>query len=86
VATTGGINSGDIRDLMIESVERRFGLISRLLTAIEWLSDNGSLYTAREICAREIPASRSEGYHGSVDFIVRNRPCWPSISSNWLDR
>jgi transposase InsO family protein len=26
VATTGGINSGDIRDLMIESVEQRFGL------------------------------------------------------------
>jgi len=26
VATTGGINSADIRDLMVESVERRFGL------------------------------------------------------------
>jgi putative transposase len=48
VATTGGIDSGDIRDLMIESVERRFGLIGRLPTAIEWLSDNGSPYTARE--------------------------------------
>jgi putative transposase len=27
VATTDSINSSDIRDLMIESVERRFGLI-----------------------------------------------------------
>src|SRR5437868_15235722 len=27
VATTGGIDSSDIRDLMIESVERRFGLV-----------------------------------------------------------
>lgn len=48
VATTGGIDSGDIRDLMIESVERRFGLIDRLPAPIEWLSDNGSPYTARD--------------------------------------
>ena len=30
VATTGGINSRDIRNLMIKSVERRFGLANRL--------------------------------------------------------
>jgi putative transposase len=48
VATTGGIDSSDIRDLMIESVERRFGLIDRLPKPIEWLSDNGSPYPARE--------------------------------------
>jgi putative transposase len=56
VATTGGIDSGDIRDLMIESVERRFGLVNRLPAPIEWLSDNGSPYTARYTgtLAREI--------------------------------
>ena len=56
VATTGGINSGDVRDLMIESVERRFGLVNRLPVPIEWLSDNGSPYTARETrtLAREV--------------------------------
>jgi putative transposase len=56
VATTGGIDSGDIRDLMIESMERRFGLVDRLPTTIEWLSDNGSPYTAGETrkFAREI--------------------------------
>jgi putative transposase len=56
VATTGGINSSDIRDLMIESVERRFGLVNRLAQPIEWLSDNGSPYTAGETraLAREI--------------------------------
>ena len=48
VATTGGINSSDIRDLMIESVERRFGLVDQLPKPIEWLSDNGSPYTAGE--------------------------------------
>jgi putative transposase len=56
VATTGGINSSDIRDLMVESVERRFGLVNRLPVPIEWLSDNGSPYTAGETrkLAREI--------------------------------
>jgi putative transposase len=48
VATTGGIDSSDICDLMIERVERRFGLVNRLLVTIERLSDNGSPYTARE--------------------------------------
>jgi putative transposase len=44
---TGGIDSGDIRDLTIESVERRFGLVNQM-PPLEWLSDNGSPYTARE--------------------------------------
>lgn len=48
MATTGGIDSNDIRNLMVESVERRFGLVNRLPMPIEWLSDNGSPYTARE--------------------------------------
>jgi transposase InsO family protein len=56
VATTGGIDGGDIRDLMIESVERRFGVVNRLPLPIEWLSDNGSPDTAGETrkLAREI--------------------------------
>lgn len=48
VATTGGICSADIRDLMVESIEARFGLVNRLPKAIEWLSDNGSPYTAEQ--------------------------------------
>jgi len=55
-ATTGSIEGGDIRDLMIESVERPFGLVNRLPAPIECLSDNGSPYTARDTRAlvREI--------------------------------
>jgi putative transposase len=33
---------------MIDSVERRLGSVNRLPMPIEWLSDNGSPYTARE--------------------------------------
>jgi putative transposase len=48
IATTGGIDGGDIRDLMVESVERRFGPVDRLPMPIEWLSDNGSPYVAAD--------------------------------------
>jgi len=48
VATTGGITGEMVRDLMIESVEARFGPIARLPHAVEWFSDNGSCYTATE--------------------------------------
>src|SRR5690349_6050137 len=48
IATTGAIDRNDIRDLMVESVERRFGLVDKLPVPIEWLSDNGSPYTATE--------------------------------------
>lgn len=47
VATTGGISGSMIRDLMLESVERRFGQAATP-RPVEWLSDNGSCYTARE--------------------------------------
>ena len=56
IATNGAIDSGDVRDLMLDSMERRYGPVDRLPSAIEWLSDNGSPYVARETraLAREI--------------------------------
>ena len=46
-AGTAGISGEMIRDLMIESVERRFG--DRALPhPVQWLSDNGSCYRAHE--------------------------------------
>ncbi len=47
VATTGGINGQMIRDLVAESVERRFGKAG-LPHRIQWLTDNGSIYTSRK--------------------------------------
>lgn len=50
-----GISGSDIRDLMLEAVERRFGAC-RAPSAIEMLSDNGSPYIAKEtrIFARQL--------------------------------
>lgn len=50
IASTGGINGEAIRDLMIETVEYRLGS-SSVTQPIQWLSDNGSCYTAKETVA-----------------------------------
>ena len=46
-ASPGGISGEMIRDLMLESVELRFGT-TRVPHPIQWLSDNGSCYRANE--------------------------------------
>lgn len=48
VATTGGITSEHVRDLMVAALEHRFGRVDRLPGTIEWLTDNGSCYVARD--------------------------------------
>ena len=45
VATTAGISGAMIRDLMVECVEVRFGVL-RAPQTVEWLTDNGSVYAA----------------------------------------
>ncbi len=47
-ATTGGICGDIVRDLIAEAIEARFGAVDRVPVKIEWLSDNGPAYTARE--------------------------------------
>jgi putative transposase len=48
-ATVGFVDGEMIRDLMLAAVERRFGPKARTLPSpIEWLSDNGSVYTAHD--------------------------------------
>lgn len=72
VATTGGITAEQVRDLMVASVEQRFGLVERLPQPIEWLTDNGSCYTAEEtvkfaqhmgfvVCTTPVKSPQSNG-------------------------
>ncbi|MET3413789.1 transposase InsO family protein [Methylobacterium sp. 1030] len=48
VATTAGITGEDVRDLMVAAIEYRFGPVNQLPSLIEWLTDNGSCYVARD--------------------------------------
>ncbi|WP_209996380.1 IS3 family transposase [Pseudomonas sp. PvP028] len=55
VASPTGYSGDDIRDLMLESVEKRFGY-QLPSTPVQWLSDNGSAYIAEQtrLFARQI--------------------------------
>ena len=48
VATTIGIDAALVGDLMMQAVENRFGPDGKPPKPIEWLTDNGSCYTAAE--------------------------------------
>lgn len=47
IASSGAIAGDHIRDLMLTSIEKRFNG-EPPERAIQWLSDNGSVYTARD--------------------------------------
>jgi putative transposase len=48
IASTEGIKGEDVHDLTVASVESRFGRVKRLLDVIDWLTDNGSGFIAKE--------------------------------------
>lgn len=48
VATTAGLTSEDVRDLMVAAVEHRFGRVNQVPSPIEWLTNNGSCFVARQ--------------------------------------
>ena len=53
--TNAGVSGSDVRDMLLEAVERRFGT-HRAPEQVEVLSDNGSAYTAKDtrIFARQL--------------------------------
>jgi hypothetical protein len=52
VTTTGGIGGGDIHDLMIESIVRRYGLVNRLPPPVDLFGQQGSsINPAGGICS-----------------------------------
>ena len=61
VASPAGYSGDDIRDLMLESVEKRFG--DQLpVTPVQWLSDNGSAYTAEQSSFADESSSASRRF------------------------
>lgn len=72
-ATTGGVDGEMVRDLMTVAAERRFGLVDRVPEGLQWLSDNGSAYTARE----------TRGFGESLGLALRTTP-YRSPESNGM--
>jgi len=48
VATGGWINAHIVRDLILQTMEYRFGKVDKLPHPIEWLTDNGKYYLAND--------------------------------------
>lgn len=77
-ASTGGYDSATVQDVMLRSVERRFG-DSLPASPVEWLTDNGSAYRAHEtrVFARELgleprtTAVRSPQSNGIAESFVK---------------
>ena len=63
VATTKGIDAGLVGDLMMQAVEKRFGSNGKPSKTIEWLTDNGSCYTAAETRSFAKVTCPLETYH-----------------------
>jgi len=61
-----GISGSNVRDMMLEAVEKRFDAL-RAPHAVEWLSDNGSPYTAQE----------TRVFAGQLNLV----PCFTPVAS-----
>jgi len=51
ITSSRGLDGGMVRDLMAETVERRFGKVTELPHKVQWLTDNGPGYIADETVA-----------------------------------
>lgn len=75
IASTQGIDGITIRDLLLESIEYRFGCIAHLPHTIQWLTDNGSCYTARETVS----------FARNLGFDVRTTPAYSPQSNGMAE-
>lgn len=48
IASNKGIDGEMVRDLMVETMQYRFGNVDKLPQKIQWLTDNGPCYVARK--------------------------------------
>lgn len=75
IASTVGIDGAAIRDLMLESAEYRFGKASALPPNIQWLSDNGPCYVARDTVS----------FARQLGFDVRTTPAYSPESNGMAE-
>lgn len=77
-ATTGGHSADMAQSVMLACVEKRFGDV-KTLQPVEWLSDNGSCYTARETVTfaaalgivNKFTPARSPQSNGMTEALVK---------------
>lgn len=70
VASTSGINAQNVRDLLLESTEYRFGS-PKTPHSIQWLTDNGKCFTAKDTVT----------FARDLGFDVRTTPAYSPQSN-----
>ena len=75
IATTGWISSETVCDLMLQSMEYRFGPIDTLSQTIEWLSDNGLYYLA----------GNTRAFASSINMRVCSTPTYSPQSNGMAE-
>ena len=74
VARDTPTDGGDVRDLMAQTIEARFGATS-VPRPLEWLSDNGPPYTAKE----------TRAFGKRAGLLVRNTPSYSPESNGMAE-
>ncbi len=75
VASTIGIDGAAIRDLMVDSLEARFGKVKVLPHRVQWLSDNGPCYTSHETIE----------FGRMIGFDIRTTPAYSPESNGMAE-
>jgi putative transposase len=76
VAAPGPLCGEHVRDMMVQAVEHRFGAETRKLSgAIEWLSDNGSIYTSDE----------TRAFGAEIGFVMCTTPPYSPESNGMAE-
>lgn len=76
VAASGPLCGEHVRDMMVQAVDHRFGADTRKLNGpIEWLSDNGSIYTSDE----------TRAFGAEIGFVMCTTPPYSPESNGMAE-
>ena len=76
VAAPGALCGEHVRDMMVQAVEHRFGPETRKLPAsLQWLSDNGSIFTSDE----------TRAFGAAIGFEMRTTPPYSPESNGMAE-
>lgn len=92
VATTGHLNAIDVQNMLVSAFEKRFPDHDQVPHTIEWLTDNGGIFTADEtknlaknigLLPCQTPAYSPESNGMSESFVKRFKQDYVQVNELW---
>ncbi len=79
-AVKGSLKATDVQDVLLKAVESRFGRTGHAERPLEWLTDNGGVFTAKE----------TQRFAGELGLTCRHTPAYSpesnGMSEAWVKR